>query len=109
MRRIWFDRHEPTIIDHCLTAAARDAQRAKGGDAATCSGHLKTTSRTDSPRRRMVVCPRSRLGSPANVTRCDRRKSPPLIFAFYLLDRFDRTRAGVCSDERNQKEVSGAA
>src|ERR1700736_6251023 len=109
MRRIWFDRHEPPILHYRLTAAAGDAQRAKGGDATTYSGHLKTTSRTDSPRRRMVVCPRSRLGSPANITRCDRHKSSPLIFAFYLLDRFDRTRAGVCSDERNRKEVSGAA
>jgi hypothetical protein len=41
MQRIWFDRHEPTIIDHRLTAAAGNAQRAKGSDAAASFGHVR--------------------------------------------------------------------
>jgi hypothetical protein len=41
MRRIWFDRHKPPILDHRLTAAAGNAQRAKGCDAAALCGHLR--------------------------------------------------------------------
>src|SRR2546430_11008181 len=35
------------------------------------------TSRTDGPRRQTVVCPRSRVGSPQNVTGLGAPKLPP--------------------------------
>src|SRR4029077_12745781 len=80
MRRIWFDRDEPPVLDHRLTAAAGNAEGAKGGDAATFFGHLRY-SRTNNARRRTVVCPRSRVGSPQNVTWWGRRKLPPNLSA----------------------------
>src|ERR1700730_480437 len=66
MRRIWFDRHEPPILDHRLAAAAGNAQRAKGCDAAALCGHLRFLT-TDIARRWNSVCPRSRVGSPQTV------------------------------------------
>src|SRR5260370_6432062 len=69
MRRIWFDRHEPPVLDHRLTAAAGNTQRAKGGDAAAFSGHLGMFPRTASPYRRTTIYRRFRLGSPMTATR----------------------------------------
>src|SRR4051812_45976540 len=40
MRRIWFDRHEPPVLDHRLTAAAGNTERTKGGDAAAFFEHI---------------------------------------------------------------------
>jgi hypothetical protein len=40
MRGIWFDRHEPPVLDHRLTAAAGNAEGAKGGNAAAFFGHI---------------------------------------------------------------------
>jgi hypothetical protein len=41
MRRIWFDRNEPPVLDYRLTPAAGNAQRAKGSDAAASFGHVR--------------------------------------------------------------------
>jgi hypothetical protein len=43
MRTIWFDCDEPPVLDHRLTAAAGNAQRAKGGDTAAFFGHLRVS------------------------------------------------------------------
>jgi hypothetical protein len=43
MRGVRFNSYEPPVLDHRLTAAAGNAQRAKGGDAAFV-GHLKCLS-----------------------------------------------------------------
>jgi hypothetical protein len=40
MRGVRFDSYEPPILDHRLTAAAGNAQRAKCGDVAAFCGHL---------------------------------------------------------------------
>jgi hypothetical protein len=44
MRRVGFNSYEPPVLHHRLTAAAGNAQRAKGGNAAAFVGHLRCLS-----------------------------------------------------------------
>jgi hypothetical protein len=74
MRGIGLDANESPVLDHRLTAAAGNAQRAKGGDAAAVSGHQSFLT-TDIARRWISVCPRSRVGSPHNVASAGTSKS----------------------------------